>query len=164
MLYIHFGPLKNEKELQSPDKYFDNYLYENEHLVDDEFAREVLMDIEGAKVISNYAIETKRGILASDKICGGVKAILLMKNCPEIVVNATNCGDNCAKWIQQLGREQDVTITLYYPMKFMEPFEAVCLNTGKKLKNKKQFFNAYIDWYRGDRAYLVAGLPDEIEG
>ena len=47
------------------------------------------------------------------------------------VVNASNCGDNCAKWILKLGREQDLTINLNHVMDFgKEPFEMKILNDG----------------------------------
>lgn len=164
MLYIHFGPLFNGKELFNPDDYFNDELYSNPHLVDDDFAREVLMDVEGTKVIGNYVIDTEYlGVQPSQKICGGVKAILLMKNCPEVVVDATNCGDNCAKWIQKLGREQDVTITMYVCMEFKDPFEAVCLNSGKKLNSFEEYEDAYFDWYKFDRKRMLEQLYASAE-
>ena len=147
MLYIHFGHLGQKKEVVHLDMYFDNLLQRDTHLVDNDFARKVLLDVEGTKVISNYVIETKYiGIVSSEKISGGVKALLLMKACPDIVINASRCGDNCAKWIQQIGREQDLTVTMYAQMEFSNPFEAVCVNTGKKLNSVAEYDDAYIDW------------------
>ena len=156
MLHIHFGPMTGGVELYNVDKYFNTYLQQNKNLVDCDFAREVLMDVEGTKVISNYVIETKYlGIVSSEKICGGVKAILLLKNKPEVVIDGSQCGDNCAKWIQQIGREQDITITLYHIMKFKEPFEAVCLNTGKKMTSFAEYLIAYLAWHTAENAQNI---------
>ena len=161
MLYIHFGSLNNGKEIFNPDLYFDRVLQVDKHLVDNDFAREVLLDVEGTKVISNYVIETKYlGIVSSEKICGGVKSILLMRNNPEVVVDATNCGDNCAKWIQKLGREQDVTVTMYTFMEFEEPFEGVCLNYGNRMNSVDDYFDTYFKWYKTDRKKESSGVAD----
>ena len=147
MLYIHFGHLYNDKEVIHLDDYFDMSLYEEPNLVDNDFVREVLLDVEGTKVISNYVIDTKYiGIVSSEKISGGVKALLLMKEHPELIMNASRCGDNCSKWIQRIGNEQDITITLNHMMEFSDPFEAVCVNTGKKLNSVDDYENAYFDW------------------
>lgn len=37
---------------------------------------------------------------------------------PESVYNASNCGDNCARWILAIGKAQDTTINLYHLMNF----------------------------------------------
>ena len=37
---------------------------------------------------------------------------------PERVYNASNCGDNCARWILAIGKAQDITIDLYHLMNF----------------------------------------------
>ena len=36
----------------------------------------------------------------------GVKALILMKHFPGKIFNASNCGDNCSKWILKLGEER----------------------------------------------------------
>lgn len=152
MLYIHFGPLNNGKELFNPNRYFNRALQSDMHLVDNDFAKEVLMGVEGTKVISNFVIETKYiGTVSSEKISGGVKSILLMQRCPEVVVDATNCGDNCAEWIQKLARQQDVTITMYEFMEFTEPFEAICLNNGNKMNSREDYSKEFFAWYTTDR-------------
>ncbi len=48
------------------------------------------------------------------------------------IFNASACGDNCAKWIIELGRKKDLTINLHHVMDFssVPVFETVMLNTG----------------------------------
>ena len=46
------------------------------------------------------------------KSVGGVKTLILMKNMPQKVFNASTCGDNCAKWILNIAQNQDITINL----------------------------------------------------
>ena len=37
---------------------------------------------------------------------------------PERIYNASNCGDNCARWILAIAKKQDITINLYHLMDF----------------------------------------------
>lgn len=48
------------------------------------------------------------------------------------IFNASSCGDNCAKWIVELGKKKDLTINLHHVMDFssVPEFEAVMLNTN----------------------------------
>lgn len=48
------------------------------------------------------------------------------------IFNASACGDNCAKWIAELGKKRDLTINLHHVMDFScaPSFEAFMLNTG----------------------------------
>ena len=44
--------------------------------------------------------------------------MLLILNEPDRIFNASTCGDNCAKWILEIGRIKDVTINLRHMMSF----------------------------------------------
>ena len=37
---------------------------------------------------------------------------------PEKIFNASTCGDNCAKWILEIGKQQNLTINLRHMMSF----------------------------------------------
>ncbi|MEG2441898.1 MAG: DUF4869 domain-containing protein, partial [Acetivibrio sp.] len=63
---------------------------------------------------------------------GGVKTLILIANKPEQIFNATNCGDNCAKWLLKLAQDKDITINLRYLMDFgKEKFDICILNSGQ---------------------------------
>ena len=65
------------------------------------------------------------------ELSGGVKTLLLIKNCPDKVFNASTCGDNCARFILEMGRKQDITINLRHAMNFgKRKFTAEILNDG----------------------------------
>ncbi len=44
--------------------------------------------------------------IPSTRLSGSTKAVILMKYVPERILNASNCGNNCAKWILRLGNEK----------------------------------------------------------
>ena len=56
-------------------------------------------------------------------------------------MNASACGDNCAKWILEIGKRQDLTIRLGYEMEFAEPFDIYVKNSGNRI-------STYVDFLR----------------
>ena len=72
---------------------------------------------------------------------GGVKTLMLMAfDENERVFNASACGDNCSKWILQIGEAKELTINLRHIMNFgKDAFEAKILNTGQIVHNMKEF-------------------------
>jgi hypothetical protein len=58
------------------------------------------------------------------------------------IFNASSCGDNCAKWIVEIGKQKDLTINLHHVMDFSNApdFDALMLNTGKMVHSYKEYF------------------------
>ena len=67
------------------------------------------------------------------------------------IFNASNCGDNCAKWILKLGKERDFTIALYNIMDFgKKDFEIRILNKQKLIvHNMREFLDAVNNYLKG---------------
>ena len=69
------------------------------------------------------------------------------------IFNASNCGDNCAKWILKLGKKKDFTIVLYHIMDFgKKDFEIRILNNKNKkliVHNMRDFLDAVNDYLKG---------------
>ena len=115
MLSIYFGELK--EAVYNPKEFFDNTYLDS--WLEDEFAAEVIKQIERGTILSPQAINTfALGVIPVTKISGGTKILLLVKNRPDTIFNASGCGDNCAKYFLKIGKEQDVTINLYHIMDF----------------------------------------------
>ena len=65
--------------------------------------------------------------------------MILVKFNREKVFNASTCGDNCAKWLLRIAREEDRTINLRHLMDFgEEPFTVRILNTGQIVHSMKE--------------------------
>ena len=81
------------------------------------------------------------------KLSGGVKAVILMKYVPERMINASNCGDNCAKWILELGKQMDLEINLHHIMEFDETeFEIEILNDGSVVHDMGELVEKGIEF------------------
>ena len=73
------------------------------------------------------------GPISTKEISGSVKTLILMEfDESGKIFNASACGDNCVKWIVEIGKRKDLTINLHHVMDFssVPVFEAVMLNTG----------------------------------
>ena len=126
MLNIFFGDMADA--IYNTSVYFNN-TYEDEWLIDD-FAREVIKRIDRSEVAGPHAITSPvLGVIPPERLSGGTKTLLLMKNVPDKVFNASTCGDNCAGFILKLARERELTINLRHLMDFgQRRFEARILN------------------------------------
>ena len=133
MLHIIFG--KIDDVVYNTPLYFKNQ-YDPAWLEDTE-VQEMIADVDRSKVLSNHAIESPvMGIIPPTSLSGGVKTLILIKEMPDQLFNASNCGDNCAKWLLRIGGEQDATINLRHIMDFGDqPFEVHVVNTDQIVKD-----------------------------
>lgn len=143
MVRVWFGD--REKAIYNTSVFFKNR-YKDEWITDS-FAREVIQDVDRSEVIDSNEIESPvLGRISPLQLSGGVKALILMKNYPGLIFNASNCGDNCAKWILELGKRKNFTINLFHVMNFgSEPFEIRILNDSKLIvHNMQEFLDAGV--------------------
>ena len=62
---------------------------------------------------------------------------------PDLIVNASACGDNCAKWILEIGKRTDLTIRLGYEIEFPEPFDICIKNSGHITHTYEDFLKKF---------------------
>lgn len=129
MLHIEFGKIKDV--IYNTSLYFKNQ-YDPAWLEDKE-VQEMINDVDHSSVLSSHAIESPvMGIIPPTSLSGGVKTLILIKMMPDKMFNASNCGDNCAKWLLKIGQSQDITINLRHIMDFgNQPFEITVVNTAQ---------------------------------
>ena len=107
----------NVEVLTDAPRYFDN-VWEDEWL-EDPLVKQMIKDVDNSEVISPHLIESPvLGPIGPKDISGGVKVLILLLKDTSFIYNISNCGDNCAKWILEIGKQQDVTINLRHMMSF----------------------------------------------
>ena len=136
MLKVIFGEYAGV--VTNPAVYFKN-TYEDEWITD-EMSRDMILDIDKSTVISEHVIESPvLGAITPKELSGGVKTLILINHCPDVIFNASACGDNCAKWLLEMGKKKDVTINLRHIMDFGdENFEIYIQNTDKVVHSMKE--------------------------
>lgn len=137
MLHIFLGDMPSA--IYNTEVYFKN-VYEASWLLD-EFAKKVIKKVDKSEVIDARLIESPvLGMIPPTDLSGGVKTLLLIRNCPDQVFNASTCGDNCARFILELGKTQDITINLRHIMDFGKgKFQAKILNDNSMVSNMREF-------------------------
>ncbi len=133
MLHIRFGKIK---DVVYNTSLFFKHQYDPKWLEDEE-VQQMIADIDKSKVLGSHAIESPvMGIIPPTSLSGGVKTLILIKEMPEQLFNASNCGDNCAGWLLRIGEEQDVTVNLRHIMDFGDkPFEIHVVNTDQIVRD-----------------------------
>lgn len=133
MLKIYFGEMENA--VYNTSLYFKNRF--KPQWMSDERTVKMIKDVDKSDVLGNGAVSSPvMGIIAPVSLSGGVKTLILIDQINDKVFNASNCGDNCASWLLEMGKEKDITVNLRHIMDFGdESFEAEILNTGEIVHN-----------------------------
>ena len=135
MLNIFFGDMP--EAIYNTEVYFKN-TYQDQWLEDD-FAKRVIEKVDKSQGLDTHLIKSPvLGLIPPVMLSGGTKTLLLIKNNPDLVFNASTCGDNCARFILELARQRDVTINLRHIMRFGKRFKATVLNDGVVVDNMEQ--------------------------
>ena len=144
MLHIYFGD--RDDEVYNPPAYFLNQ-YEDGWITS-ELSKRMILDVDKSEVISARVIESPvLGAITPRELSGGVKTLILMAyDESEFVFNASSCGDNCAKWIIEIAKNKELTITLHHIMHFEGDFEAVILNENKTVRNVSEYVTTAVNY------------------
>ena len=138
MLSIFYGD--GMETIYNPALFFKNS-YEDAWITNP-LSQDMILDVDKSRVIGPRIIDSPvLGAITPRELSGGVKTLICMYKRPDLVFNASACGDNCAKWILKISEEQDITINLFHLMNFDEgPFQIRVLNADQIAHNGKELF------------------------
>ncbi len=136
MLSVIFGD--NEGTIMNTSTYFKN-VYEDDWITD-ALSKDMIKDVDRSDVVSARVIDSPvLGGISPRELSGGVKTLICIYRMPDKIFNASNCGDNCAKWLLEIGEREDVTINLRHIMDFGDgEFEIYIKNTDTVVHNMKE--------------------------
>lgn len=128
MLNIFYGDMP--EAVYNTASYF-KFDYEDEWIVDP-YTKKMVLDVDKSIVLDSGVIDSPvLGKVPPTSLSGGVKTLILVKFEKDKVFNASTCGDNCAKWLLDMAKNEDRTINLRHLMDFGDDsFEVRILNTG----------------------------------
>ena len=145
MLYIDFGETKHKAPGYVSDVYHADY---RDSWMDD-FAKSIILEIEGSVVENPHAIvHPYFGVHNCYEVCSGVKNILLAKNTNH-VIDGDCMGDNCWPALLRITKEKDVIVTLKHVPKVPKDIEAVIMNDNSVVSNDQEFYDraTSIPWW-----------------
>ena len=106
MLKIYFGELDSAEYGPSWFKY--NYKPE---WLKDELVQKMIRDVDNSAYVDGIVINSPvLGPIPPERLSGGVMTLIMIYEKPELVFDATSCGQNCAKWLLEIGKLKDVTV------------------------------------------------------
>lgn len=140
MLKIIFG--NEKKAIYNTSIYFKNTYTDD--WITDKFSVEMIKDVDQSVVVSPRMIESPvLGAISPRELSGGVKTLILIYKDRTQIFNASNCGDNCAKWLLKMAETEDITVNLRHLMDFgTGDFEIEILNTHQIVRNMKELVDA----------------------
>ena len=144
MLSIYFGDKENV--IHGPSWFRFNYRPE---WFEDAFVQEMLRDIDKSEFVGGELIQSDvLGPIPPERLSGGLQTLISIYKKPELVFNATSCGENCAKWLLKIGEKQDIEVNLRYFMPFdgLDPFEIRVINEDKTVLNMDEYTHVAIKY------------------
>lgn len=138
MIKAFFGDMSNS--VYNTSLYF-NYNYDDAWL-DDDLVKEMVLDIDKSEVLDRNCIKSPvLGLINPTSLSGGVKTLILILKERDAVFNASQCGNNCAKWLLRIAEESndDILINLHHIMNFGdEPFDLCVANTNQIVHSMRE--------------------------
>jgi hypothetical protein len=130
-------------EITSPDFYL--LVVVKRDWFDDEYVKQMILDVD--KTICHSAFNMESPVLGGinySMLSTGVKNLILAYKLNNPVIDLSKCGNNCAKWIADIGKKKDYTGDLYHIMVFSKntEFECTLLNDNTTIKTIKDYSEA----------------------
>lgn len=139
MLKIIFGNC--EEAIYNTAVYFKN-TYQDDWITD-ELSIRMIEDVDKSTVVGPRLIQSPvLGAISPRELSGGVKTLILVNQMQDKIFNASTCGDNCAKWLLEIGRKTNVTVNLRHIMDFGDgKFEIEVVNNHQVVHNMKELLD-----------------------
>ncbi len=144
MLHIILGETENIN--YGPDWFKTNY---DPEWLKDSFVQKMIKDIDKPDYIDAIVINSPiLGPIPPERLSGGVQTLIMIYEKPQLIFDATSCGENCAKWLIEIGKQRDVTVNLNYLMKFndIDDFEVFINNENRLITNIEDYILTAIKY------------------
>ncbi len=128
--------------IKNPNGYFD--VNKEKDWFNDELSKKFIKEIDNSIAVKDEYIESPVfGAISPDRLSSGCKCLILMNILDGCNIYASRMGDNCSKYILELAKEKDITITLHHMMIFPENMEAIMMDSGITVHSRKEYIREY---------------------
>ncbi len=144
MLHIQFGEMNNVN-------YGPSWFKANYHLdwFNDSFVKDMVLDVDHTEYVEGMVLNSSvLGPIPPERLSGGVQTLIMIYEKPDLVFDATSCGDNCAKWLLEIGKKKDVTVNLNYLMHFdnIDDLEIYVENENRIITDYKDYIMTAVKY------------------
>ena len=101
---------------EMPDEMKKIYVYDtstyfrnvyNDRWIMEELTKQMIKGVDQSSVISENLIDSPfLGPIGPNQLSSGVKTLILINKDSKHIFNASNCGDNCAKWLLKIAEKK----------------------------------------------------------
>ena len=122
--------------------------YEEEWF-EDPLVAEIMADVDKSCYKGNQLIvNDELGPIPPERLSEGVQTLICIYKMPDLMYNATKCGENCAQWLVEIGRREDVTVNLryYLPLDDCGDIEIEILNEHKKVHSAEEYMHIALKY------------------
>lgn len=154
MLYIYTDAEYEKGCIRNVDGYFNRN--KEKDWFNKDTVKEIIKGIDNTIAVKDEYLESPVfGGMSPERLSSGCKAVILMEVLDNKNIYATHCGDNCAKYILEVAKRKDVTITLHHCMIFPEGdfgVDVKMMSSGRIIRDRVGFIDEYYD------------CPEELRG
>ena len=144
MLNIYFGEI--EGAMHGPSWFRFNF---QEEWFGDPLVAEMMENIDKSHYKGGQLIESDvLGPIPPERLSGSLQTLICIYKRPDLMFNATSCGEDCAKWLLEIGRREDISVNLRYYMPFDDcgDFEVGIINEDKKINNTHDYLHIALKY------------------
>lgn len=144
MLHIYFGEMDNAN--YGPDWFKVNY---DPEWFKDPFVQKIIKDVDKSEYVDGLIINSPvLGPIPPERLSGGAQTLIMIYEKPELIFDATSCGENCAKLLHEIGMLKDVTVNLNYLMKFndVESLEVYIENEKRVVTDMEDYIMTAVKY------------------
>lgn len=144
MLKVIYGREYNENIIKATSNYFNQH-YKDEWFLDS-FIKRIVLDVDNVKVEQGKLINKTNDVISPKSLSGGVKVLIAAYYNTYKIFDVSACGDNCAKWLLDIGKRKDITVNLSHVMDFKGEFRMEIVNNHKIACNKQEYLDAILPY------------------
>lgn len=155
MLRIYFG--SHPDEIYNTSLYFKNS-YKDEWLSND-FVKRMIKEVDNSEVKEENVIKNDiLGTFSPTGLSGGVKTLILLFFEPKLILNISNCGDNCIPFLFEIAKrreesvktKKDITVCLHHFLKLQDGMAVKVINDGRRkvISDPMEFLMLANDYLR----------------
>lgn len=160
MLYIYVKGFQKDCIIDV-NKYFN--FRKKKDWFNEESVKKIIKGIDDTIAVKDEYLESPVfGGMAPERLSGGCKAVIMLDVIDNINIYATKCGDNCAKYIQEIAESKDIRITLHHPMIFGDDVHAVFIDSNKEVHSYREYIEEFYRlWHEQEEEdklkYIASG-------
>lgn len=158
MLSIHLGDYPGS--IYDTKTYFRNSYLDS--WFEDPMAAQIIKGVNGSELIGSHNIISKQlGSISPLELSGGVKTLLLVRNLPNMIFNASTCGDNCARWLLKINLVTAVLVS----SSFLAPVSSAYAVEFSSLSNNEaetSSSSSFSDFVSEDTEKTAEADPCEV--